>query len=107
MFRHRSAIFKESTNTKKPKSNTPLQVLITLIVFFKILKYESSKAHKDDLYTPTLLCHQKHVIMSPFQYKLAAIYVLLSWQTYAYKLQRITEMAASLYWKGLIITCFW
>jgi acetylornithine/succinyldiaminopimelate/putrescine aminotransferase len=30
MFWHQSAIFRESTKTKEHKSNTPIQVLITL-----------------------------------------------------------------------------
>ena len=32
MFRHRSAIFRESANTKDHKYNTPLQVLIGFVI---------------------------------------------------------------------------
>jgi hypothetical protein len=38
-FRHRSAIFSESTEIKDHKSYTPIQTLITLTVLLKILKY--------------------------------------------------------------------
>jgi len=38
MFWHQSAIFTESTNTEDHMSSTPLQVLIALIIIFKILK---------------------------------------------------------------------
>jgi hypothetical protein len=37
MFRHRNAIFRESTETKIYKHNTTLQVLTALTVTFKIL----------------------------------------------------------------------
>ena len=39
MFRYRSAIFRESTNTKDYNSTTPLQLLIALTVIIKILIY--------------------------------------------------------------------
>jgi hypothetical protein len=39
MFRHRTAIFRKSTNSKDHKSNTPLQVSNALTVIFKILKF--------------------------------------------------------------------
>ena len=38
MFRHQSAIFRESTNTKCRKSNFPLHLLIAITVILKILK---------------------------------------------------------------------
>jgi hypothetical protein len=39
MFRHRTAIFRESITPNKHKSNTPIQVLFALTVIIKILKY--------------------------------------------------------------------
>ena len=38
MFRQRGVIHRESTKTKKHKSNTQIQVLIALTVIIKILK---------------------------------------------------------------------
>ena len=81
MFRHQNAIFTESMNTEDHKSNTPLQVLNALTVIFKILKCYNSRVQKVDKYKPTLLWHQKYTIVSFFQNKLTAIYVIL-WNTY-------------------------
>jgi hypothetical protein len=44
-FRHRSAIIRESTNTKDHKSNTPFQVLTTVTVIFKVLKWWKSRIY--------------------------------------------------------------
>jgi len=48
MFRHRSAIFRESMETKFHKSNTQRPVLNALTVTFKILNRKNSRAHKVD-----------------------------------------------------------
>ena len=46
MFRHRSAIFRESIKTKECKSNTPIQVLIALTIVIKILTFSNSRIHE-------------------------------------------------------------
>jgi hypothetical protein len=48
---HLQGVYKQKNN----KSNTPFQVLITLIDIFKILKCSNSKIQKVQKYKPTLL----------------------------------------------------
>jgi len=46
MFRHRSAIFREST--RDHKFDIPLQPLMAVTVILKIFKYLNSRIHKFD-----------------------------------------------------------
>jgi len=39
MFRHRSAILRDSTRTKEYKSSMPVQVLIALIGIINVMKF--------------------------------------------------------------------
>jgi hypothetical protein len=71
MFRHHSFIFRKSVNTKNHFSNTLFKVLIALTVIFETLK--NSRMYKVDKYKPTLSWHQKYMIVSLLQYKLAAV----------------------------------
>jgi predicted restriction endonuclease len=76
MFWHWTASLRVFSNTRDHKSNTPVQVLITLTVIIKVLKYSNCRTIKFTSINPLCGENQNYMIVSLFKYKLRSVSIL-------------------------------
>ena len=80
IFRHRSAIYMQSTKTNGHQTNSPIPVLIAFTVSIKILKF---KEHNIFKYNPQN-CHTKTICLCAASSTVSQLFVFCLQQVYKY-----------------------